>query len=197
MQEAISYYDFWWLDTSQISLLSLGTFLVQYKVNDSQRNIVSNYDNDSSIFVAEIVQSRKKTNINWSINSLDLVFSLVGGFTTIIWALLAIIIAPYEDFKFNASLIGSIYPTSPQRDEDEPPISSRLKANETLQGTVIERGKFFYEFSEYNWTWILASLFCCFLSKDSLWWKKRMFKYKRYEQAVERLSEEIDILKHV
>ena len=61
----------------------------------------------------------------WAITSLDLILGLVGGFTSIIWLLLSIVIGPYEDFRFNNSLIGSIYPTSPQRDEDEPPIENR------------------------------------------------------------------------
>ena len=73
----------------------------------------------------------------------------MGGFTSIIWATLGMVVQPYEDFKFNNSLVGSIYPTSPQRDEDEPPIANRKEANEALEGTVIERGKFYYTFSEY------------------------------------------------
>lgn len=66
-----------------------------------------------------------------------------------------------------------------------------------MEGTVVERGKFYYRFSEYYCTWILQGCFCCFLNKDGLWWKKRDFRYKRYEKAVERLNEEIDVLKHV
>lgn len=58
-------------------------------------------------------------------------------------------VTPFEDFKFNNSLIGSIYPTSPQRDEDEPPIDNRKEANQALEGTVVERGKFYYTFLEY------------------------------------------------
>ena len=38
---------------------------------------------------------------------------------------------------------------------------------------------------------------CCFVKKDSIWWKDRLFKYNRYETAVEKLNEEIDILKHI
>ena len=59
------------------------------------------------------------------------------------------VVGPYEEFKFNNSLAGSMYPTSPQRDEDEPPIASRSEANDALEGTVIERGKFFYKFHDY------------------------------------------------
>ena len=133
----------------------------------------------------------------WAITSLDLILGLVGGFTAIIWLLLGIIIGPYEEFKFNNSLIGSIYPTSPQRDEDEPPIDNRKDAHQALEGTVVERGKFWYRYSEYFCTWFLRCFICCAKCKDSRWWKNRDFRYKRYEKAVENLKKEIDILKHI
>ena len=106
----------------------MGTSLADYKVNDSQSTMLNNFQNTKPIFVAEIVQSRKQNEVTWSINSLYLILGLVGGFTSIIWGFLGMVITPYEDFKFNNSLIGSIYPTSPQRDEDEPPIDNRKEA---------------------------------------------------------------------
>ena len=144
-----------------------------------------------------LVQSRAQQQITWAISSLDLILGLVGGFTAIIWSSLAFAIGPYEEFKFNNSVVGSIYPTSPQRDEDEPPIDNSKDANEALEGTVIERGKFFYAFTEYQWTWIMKSFLCCLVKKNGVWWKNRIFKYTRYEKAVERMNEEIDILKHI
>ena len=90
-----------------------------------------------------------------------MILGLVGGFTSLIWSCLAMVITPYEDFKFQNSLVGSVYPTSPQKDEDEPPIESRDEAMDALEGTVIERGKFNYRFSEYQCTWILSKLCCC------------------------------------
>ena len=71
------------------------------------------------------MQSRKQGQETWAFNSLDLIFGLVGGFTAMIWASLAFCLGGYEEFKFQNSLVGSIYPLSPQRDEDEPEISSR------------------------------------------------------------------------
>ena len=133
----------------------------------------------------------------WSIVSLDLILGLVGGFTSIIWGTLAMVLAPYEDFKFNSSLAGSMYPTSPQPDAEEPPVDSRNEAKARMEGTVIERGKFFYGFAEYYITWLLDKCCCCCLNRQSRSWKEREFRYARYEAAVERLNEEIDILKHV
>ena len=110
----------------------MATELVDYKVDIQQKTIFSNLDNADSFFRSTLVQSRKKNEVQWAINSLDLILGLVGGFTSVIWAILGLIIQPYEDFKFNNSLVGSIYPTSPQRDEDEPPVGSRKEADETL-----------------------------------------------------------------
>ena len=50
----------------------------------------------------------------WSINSLDIVLGLVGGLAGVIWPMLAMVFGGYETFKFENSLIGSIYPTSSQ-----------------------------------------------------------------------------------
>ena len=95
------------------------------------------------------------------------------------------------------SLAGSVYPTSPQKDEDEEPIDSRKEATDSLEGTVSERGKLYYTFFEYQLTWILDKCCCCFIKRDSRGWRSRIFKYTRYEKAIERLSEEIDICKHI
>ena len=120
----------------------------------------------------------------------------MGGFTSVIWFLLAVLITPYEEFKFQNSLASRIYPTSPQPDEGEPEVGSREEARIALEGTVIERGKFYYLYREYMSTWLLSILCCCLIKKESLWWKRRKFRYTRYETAVTRLNEEIDILKH-
>lgn len=71
---------------------------------------------------------------------------------------------------------------------------------------MIERGKFFYRFVDYQATWCLRGLFClciqkhggcCSKCKNSRWWKKRNFKYDQYENTLKKLNSEIDILKHV
>ena len=49
-----------------------------------------------------------------AIDSLDQVLGLVGGLASIIWGVLALIFGHYESFRFENSLISSIYPTSPQ-----------------------------------------------------------------------------------
>ena len=82
-------------------------------------------DNNDAVLKVICVQSRRITNIEWSIQSIDIILGLVGGVSGIIWAALGLIIGPYEDFKFNNSVIGMIYPTAPMPDESEPPIDNR------------------------------------------------------------------------
>lgn len=118
-QGTIGFYDFKWLDTSQISIYDFGQDFYTYIAAGKDVNSLINDNNQGDIFECWIVQSRSYTETTWSINSLDLILGLVGGITSIIWGCLGIIIAPYEDFKFQNSVAGSMYPTSPQKDEDE------------------------------------------------------------------------------
>ena len=45
--------------------------------------------------------------------------------------------------------MSDVYPTSPQPDEDEDEVNDMPNAKQALEGTVIERGKFFYRFVDY------------------------------------------------
>ena len=60
MQNAISYYNIAWLDTSQISAINLGTDLVDYKVSTQSSVTVKNNENVDPFFYCQIVQSRKQ-----------------------------------------------------------------------------------------------------------------------------------------
>ena len=59
--------------------------------------------------------------------------------------------------------------------------------------TVAERGKYHYNYSEFFFTTLLNSYCCCFVSR-SKWFKKRMKRVKRHEDACERLVNEVDIV---
>ena len=91
----------------------MGTDLKEYKIDTQSNNLVHNKKNAQSFFRCKIVQSRKQTQSSWSIHSIDLIFGLVGGFVSLIWMSTEFVIAPFEDFKFQSSLAGSIFPTSP------------------------------------------------------------------------------------
>ena len=66
-----------------------------------------------------------------------------------------------------------------------------------LESTIVERGNFFYLFSEYIMTRFIKNFCCCCIKKDSRWWEIRLFRYNRYVNAVEKMNGEIDIIKHV
>ena len=121
----------------------------------------------------------------WSVKSLDLALATVGGLSAMIWAALATVLGGYETFKFENSLISRIYPTSPQHldngddddDDDTPP--NEKKARNAMMRTVTERGKYWYNYSEYLCTSLLSSCCCC-LCKKSAWYKRRLHRLKRH-----------------
>ena len=129
----------------------------------------------------------------------------MGGFVGLIWGGLSLIFGGYEAFKLQTSLIGAVYPTSPQgRDESIDDDSDRESesgvprseraAKKMMLNTVAERGKYWYNYSEYLCISLLSSFCCCFVS-DRKWFTKRLQKLKRHQEAGERLSQEIDIVK--
>ena len=135
---------------------------------------------------------------DWVIDSLDVVLGLVGGFTGLLWAALSILLGGYETFKLENSLIGAVYPTSPTNDDDKgveaTPINEQ-EARRAMMLTVAERGKYFYDYSEYLLALVLRFFCFCSCSLAGAWHKKRVSKLERHEKASERLANEIDIVK--
>lgn len=141
------------------------------------------------------MQSRVQHSEQWAINSLDVRLSLVGGLSGIIWGVLNLTFGSYESFKLDNSLIGSIYPTSPQdfsEGDGSDVASSERKAKEAMLRTVAERGKYFYNYSEYLATSFLNAFGCC---RGKAWFERRLDRLKRHEEATEKLNNEIDIVK--
>ena len=136
-------------------------------------------------------QSRVQHNEEWSIQSIDLVLGLVGGLYGIIWGTLLILMENYETFKLENSLIGSIYPTSPQSDV---PPTDEPRAKQAMYRTVSERGKYFYGYSEY-WCISFLNKFCCCCFRSSSWFDMKMKRLQRHEAASKQLADEIDIVK--
>ena len=114
---------------------------------------------------------------------------VVGGLSGIIWGTLALIFGGYESFKFENSLIGAVYPTSPQDfgsdnldgGHDDAPQTER-KAKHAMMRTVAERGRYWYTYSEYLAVWFLNTCCCCFCSRSS-WFQKRIERLERHEAA--------------
>ena len=133
--------------------------------------------------------------------SLDIVLGLVGGVSGVVWALLSYALGDYEQFKYENSLVGSIYPTSPfgGKDSDESAaqiVESEREAKTKMMRTVAERGKYFYSYFESRIT-VFLKLFCSCCLKDKDWYQKRVKRLERHKEASDMLADEIDIVKFI
>ena len=63
-----------------------------------------------------------------------------------------------------------------------------------MMRTIAERGKYWYTFSEYEFIWIMSRFCCCFF-KNKKWYKDRLKRLERHEDASQKLADEIDIVK--
>ena len=197
----VSYYPFMFMDTSAISVIDLGDSFENYKVeNERQRKSTPTGTERDYVFKQVLKQSRVVHKQTWAYESLDLVLGLVGGLAGVVWSVLSYLLGDYEQFKYQNSLIGKIYPTSPkvkdEEDDDEGnKISDERQARDAMLRIVAERGKYFYNYSEYLCAGALRYCSCC--CKNKPWYKRHMEKLKRHDAASEKLSEEIDIIKFI
>ena len=86
-----------------------------------------------------------------------------------VFGALNLVLGFYQQFKYENSLIGSIYSTSPGGIDDEVP-ASEIKAQNELMKKVAERGKYFYSIREYLY-FISVVLFCSCCCKNKKWYK--------------------------
>ena len=132
------------------------------------------------------MQANEKYQETWAVESIDIVLGLVGGFSGILWSLLAMLFGGYETFKLENSLIGSIYPTAPGDGQDNRGtgvIEGESQARSAMMKIVAERGKYFYSYTEYLIS-SLARTFCsccCSKGKQDGCFSRRMRKLERHE----------------
>ena len=115
--------------------------------------------------------------------SLDIVLGLVGGVSGVVWSVLAYSLGDYEQFKYENSLVGSIYPTSPFGDKNggendgdfaaENSSSTERQAKHKMMRIVAERGKYFYSYLESRITSFLR-FFCGSCLKSKEWFHRRV-----------------------
>ena len=92
----------------------------------------------------------------------------------------------YEKFKFENSLISSIYPTSPlDYDSSNTPTTEKMAQREMMR-TVAERGKYFYTYAEYTFSRLFRLLCCC--CDRTPWLVRRLKKLERHEEASKKLA---------
>ena len=100
--------------------------------------------------------------------------------------MLAIVLGGYETFKLENSLIGAVYPTVPKpdsQDSDEDAPGNQQEARRSMMFKVVQRGKYFYNYSEYLLAILLRAICCCCASKCCGWHQRRVKKLERHEAA--------------
>lgn len=173
----------------------MGTHYENYQIEDCKYSSYPVSDSDTAVVIISWKQGRRINEYTWSINSLDLVLGVIGGLSGIVWATLAMVFGGYESFKYQNSLIGAVYPTAPYMKKLSRDVNDgSSKAKQQLMQTVAERGKYWYNYSEYLFASILDSWCCsCFKKRDC--YKRRVKRLRRHEHAFEKLAEEIDVVK--
>ena len=82
---------------------NIGPLLYSAENYDVLREFYQTITNNKAkmpLYVCNLYQSSKFTNVKWSVLSLDLVLGLVGGITSIVWTTCALLIGKYEEFRF-------------------------------------------------------------------------------------------------
>ena len=65
-----------------------------------------------------------------------------------------------------------------------------------MMRNVAERGKYFYSYSESRFTKLLNT-FCSCCLKNKAWFKRRIERLERHEEASEKLAAEVDVVKFI
>lgn len=122
-------------------------------------------------------QSRQFTEIEVSVDSLDLILGLIGGYTAILWGVSGFFLANYEGFKRDNSLVGAVYSAAPDT-KDREPAEDLIEAKGDIKHDIEVQGRFFYTYREYFFAWILASCCCCL--KNTSFHRQRMKRYESF-----------------
>ena len=138
------------------------------------------------IFTQFLVQDRSYLVTTWSVQSLDIVLGLIGGFVGLIWGLLGYSLGGYESFKFSTALISEIYSTTDKsRMRRDLVPTTHADACTDLKKGLETQARYEYCYREYFCTWLLLKLLCCFkscLSKRQCY-KRRQKRFERHEMA--------------
>ena len=97
----VSFYDNAYFDTSSFTFTDLAKKFTNYKVENQNRRSMPRSATDAYAghFRVDFTQSRIINIQEWSVDSLDIIFGLVGGIAGIIWPFLAYIMYDYEQFS--------------------------------------------------------------------------------------------------
>ena len=128
-----------------------------------------------------------------------MVLGVVGGFQGLVWGLLSLIFGGYQSFKYENSMIRSLYPTVPANYDPWADVESeenlrQARAQKAMMDIIAKKGRYTYGYVEYLGASTLKLLCSCCCSKSDFY-QKRVKRLERHEAAQEKLGQEVDLVK--
>ena len=188
-------FNFKWLDISALQAvtelfdISWGKEILTYKVGKhSHFSVPSPISSEINI---TFKQAKTVHEQEFSIESLDVMLGLIGGYTALLWGVLGYCMNGYEGFKYNNSVIGAIYNAYPTGGPGKEPAASFDEAAEFMERDVQTGGKFDYGYMEYWRAWVLS--ICCCCCRSCRCCKTSIKRFENYEDAREKFKDELDV----
>ena len=124
----------------------MGSEITTYK--PSTRAVSYDMNNPWSLSVTSVI-FRKDITIRKqedAVDSLETIVAMVGGYIAILWSVLSYCIGDYQSFKYQNSVIGTVYDATSNVNE---PAENIDEARTAMYRNVSEVGKFYYNYREY------------------------------------------------
>ena len=134
----------------------------------------------SPIFFDILFQDRHFSETEWTVRSLDVVLGLIGGFVSLIWDSLGLLLGGYESFKFSEALTKHLYTTRSGQAQGQP--TDLKSAQQDLCEGIQTRNRIEYHYREYICSWLLITLCSC-CCKRLQCYRKRQKRFKRHEDT--------------
>lgn len=112
-----------------------------------------------------------------------------GGLVTSLLGITAFVMAGFQTYLHRSSLVKTLYGTATSDSESVNDQSNDPK--ECFQAEIDKRKEFDLSYTSYLFFWTLSFIFCC--CKKVKFVSRRLDRYKKFEIAVQRLSQERDI----
>lgn len=119
----------------------------------------------------------------YTIYSLDQALAVIGGYAGIIWQIINFLIGGYQDFKFEMSLMRSLYTRDKKRRKEnqiEEDHEMEIKAQ------ILNRKPHHFTFVERLNTKLISTFCCCFYPLKC--YKDRHKREVAHDQARDRLA---------
>ena len=110
-------------------------------------------------------------NVKWTVKAFNQVWGQIGGYTALVWMVIAFLLSDYEQHKFRSSLISNVYFPTKQGPE-APSCETEEHSRHVLKKAAATSSKFGLLYREVYTTW-LATLFCSFCCKEKEWYQRR------------------------